>query len=335
MFPAIASGGPRPPDPAARRPLGQTGLAVTPICAGTSPLGSWAHHYGHDTSVEVALATLRAVLAGPFNYLDTSADYSAGEAERRIGLAIREAGGVPAGFVVQTKVDPDPVTGRFDGAAVRRSFEGSLGRLGMDRVPVLHFHDPERIPHAQALARGGPVQELAKIKAEGLADHLGVAGGPADLLSRYLDTGLFDVLISHNRWTLADRTADALFDKAAAAGVGIVNAAPFGGGSLARGTATNPTYCYAPMPGPTLQAVRRVEAICAAAGVPLGAAALQFSLRDPRIGSTIVGMARPERVEQALAWASWPIEDAVWRAVLDASGLDAGLPNHADYLRLD
>ena len=58
--------------------------------------------------------------------------------------------------------------------------------------------------------------------------------------------------------------------------------------------------------------VRRVEAICARHGVPLGAAALQFSMRDPRIASTICGVTRPERVQETLDWAAWPIADAVW-----------------------
>jgi D-threo-aldose 1-dehydrogenase len=58
--------------------------------------------------------------------------------------------------------------------------------------------------------------------------------------------------------------------------------------------------------------VRRVEAVCAKHGVPAGAAALQFSMRDPRIASTICGVSRPERVTQTLKWASWPIPDALW-----------------------
>ncbi|MDH3452928.1 MAG: aldo/keto reductase, partial [Gammaproteobacteria bacterium] len=51
-------------------------------------------------------------------------------------------------------------------------------------------------------------------------------------------------------------------------------------------------------------------------GVPPGAAALQFSLRDARIASTICGVSKPERVEQTLAWAQWPIPDAAWQELL-------------------
>jgi D-threo-aldose 1-dehydrogenase len=55
-----------------------------------------------------------------------------------------------------------------------------------------------------------------------------------------------------------------------------------------------------------------MEAVCAAAGVPLAAAALQFSMRDPRVSSTIVGITRPERIDQTERLAAWPIPGDVW-----------------------
>ena len=100
----------------------------------------------------------------------------------------------------------------------------------LDRVDLLHFHDPERIAFEQAIAAGGAVEELVRIRDEGLAGHLGVAGGPASLMGRYLATGVFEVLLTHNRWTLADRSADAVITQAHDAGYGVINGAPFGGG---------------------------------------------------------------------------------------------------------
>ena len=61
-----------------------------------------------------------------------------------------------------------------------------------------------------------------------------------------------------------------------------------------------------------LAPVRRVEEICARHGVPPGAAALQFSMRDPRITATICGVTKPERVQETLDWAAWPIGEEVW-----------------------
>jgi D-threo-aldose 1-dehydrogenase len=303
-----------------RRRLGPTGLEVTALCAGAAALGGWPELYGEDTPEELAVATVCGVMDGPLNFLDTSANYAEGQSELRIGEAIRRAGGLPEGFVLSTKVDRDMTTGEFSGAQMRRSVEGSLARLGLDRVSLLHLHDPEHISFAAGMAAGGPVEELVRIRDEGLAEHIGVGGGPIGLLAEYLRTGLFEVLITHNRWTLADRSADALIDEAGALGVGVLNAAPYGGGILARGADSWPHYAYHPARPELLDRVRRMEGICAAADVPLAAAALQFSLRDDRIASTIVGVSGPDHVEEAIRLASWPIPEDLWPELEDLRG---------------
>jgi D-threo-aldose 1-dehydrogenase len=159
---------------------------------------------------------------------------------------------------------------------------------------------------------GGPVETLIRLQQEGLIEHLGVAGGPVELMARYLRTGAFEVLITHNRWTLVDRSADGLLDEAVSLGIGAVNGAPFGGGILAKGTAADRNYCYSPADDEVLRRVRDMEVACAQHGVPLAAAALQFSTRDPRIASTIVGISRPERVDETVRLASWQIPQQLW-----------------------
>ncbi len=293
-----------------QRPLGGTGLTVSAVCAGTALLGSMPQIFGYEVPEERAIATVARVLAGPITFLDTSNDYVGGESEQRIGTALARAGGVPDGFVLATKVDPDGAD--FSGARVRRSLEESLIRLGLSRVPLLYLHDPERISFEDGVARGGPVEELLRLRDEGLAGHIGVAGGPVGLMERYVRTGLFEVVITHNRWTLLDRSARELLDAAAEQGVAIVNAACFGGGILAKGSAASDRYAYRSAHPEVLEAVRGMEAACARYGVPLAAAALQFSLRDPRIASTVVGFSRPERVDECVAHATTAIPDELW-----------------------
>ncbi len=87
------------------RPLGETGLVVSAIGAGGGPLGSMPENFGRDVDADEGVATVRRVLAGPITFLDTSNNYSGGESERRIGTAIADAGGLPDGFVLATKVD--------------------------------------------------------------------------------------------------------------------------------------------------------------------------------------------------------------------------------------
>lgn len=93
----------------ARRPLGSTGLHVTSICIGAALLGNMPEDFAYEVSEEQALATVRAFFAGPFNFLDTAASYGGGESERRIGIVLRERGGLPPGFMLGTKADREKV----------------------------------------------------------------------------------------------------------------------------------------------------------------------------------------------------------------------------------
>jgi D-threo-aldose 1-dehydrogenase len=90
--------------------------------------------FAFSVPLDQALATIRATFTSAINFMDTSAIYGFGESERRIGLAIKEMGGLPPGFVLATKADRDPDTGDFSGEQFKRSVEGSLERLGLDRL---------------------------------------------------------------------------------------------------------------------------------------------------------------------------------------------------------
>ncbi len=303
-------------DPGARRPLGKTGLTVSAICVGTSPLASMPAVYGYEVAADRAEATIDAVLDGPFNFLDTSNNYGGGAAEQRIGAVLRRRGGLPDTFVLATKVDADPITGDFSGERVRRSAGESLARLGVDRVALLYLHDPEfHLTFEQAMAPGGPVEALAELRDSGVAEHIGVAGGSVPMLRALVATGAFEAVINHNRFTLVDRSAEPLMDDACERGIAFVNGAPYGGGMLVRGPDAQPRYAYRDTDEVVRAAVRDMQEVCASAGVPLAAAALQFSLRDPRVTSTIVGLSHPSRIAATLDLARVPIPDAVWNAL--------------------
>lgn len=294
--------------------LGRTGLMVPPLCIGTAELSGQTTIFSNPPGEEEALATVRAILDGPVPFLDTAAGY--GESERRIGVVLRERGGLSSGFVLTTKVDPDPETRDYSGAQVRRSVERSLELLGLDRLQLVYLHDPEyTLTFEQAMAPDGPVEALRRCRDEGLLDHLGVAGGPIDLMMRYVETGVFDVVLSHNRYTLLNIAASPLWDLAANRNVAAVNAAPYGGGILSKGPDASPTYAYKPASANLLARARRIEELCTRSRIPRGAAALQFSLRDPRVASTIVGISRPERLDQTVALARHPIPEEFWSAM--------------------
>lgn len=297
------------------RELGTTGLRVPTVCVGTSALGSFPAQYGYEVDERTAVETILAAFDGPFTFIDTSNEYGGGASERRIGIAIAERGGLPAGALVATKVDPLPGTTDFSGDRVRRSVEESIERLGLDQLPLVYLHDPEKISFEEAMASDGAVAALVDLQEQGVIGHLGVAGGPIDLELAYVRTGAFQVVLSHNRYTLVDSSAEPLLAEAAARSVGVVNAAPFGGGMLVRGPDAVPTYCYAPAGPDVLDRVRAMEALCHAHGVPLAAVALQFSTRERRIASTVVGMSSPDRIEQTHRLLETPVPESLWEAL--------------------
>jgi D-threo-aldose 1-dehydrogenase len=313
------------PDALARRPFGRTGLEVHPICLGCASLGDMPETFAYSVPEADALATVRACLDSEINFIDTANIYGFGESERRVGLALREHGGLPPGVVLSTKADRDLQTGDFSGDQIKRSIERSLRLLGLDRLQLVHLHDPEHTTFENVMAPGGPLDVMRRFKGEGVIEHLGVAGGPLEEMIRYVETGAFEVAITHNRYTLLNRSAAPLFEVAARHGVPVLNAAPYGSGILAKGPDAYARYAYQDAPAELVARVRRMAAVCARYEVPLAAAALQFSLRDPRVASTIVGITRPERIEQTLALARHPIPDALWPA-LDAIGYSEADP---------
>ena len=231
---------------------------------------------------------------------------------------IRDLGGPPKGFVIATKLDRDPDTNRFDAASMRRSLDQSLHALGVDRVGLLHLHDPEYAADINEVTRtGGGLEELYRMKEEGLCDAVGLAAGRVDVMMPILERFEFDAMITHNRFTLINRNAEGMIDYAVSKGIAVLNAAPFAGGIFAKGSVANPRYVYQEASETMLSPVRKVEEVAARHRIPLGAIALQFSMRDKRITSTIVGVGQPEEVDGVASWAKWPIPEAVWQELAD------------------
>lgn len=305
------------PDPTEKIALGRSGLSIARLCFGLGPIGDMPDTYGYSVGAERGRDTVRAVFDSPVNFLDTSRNYGFGRSEERIGEVIRERGGLPAGFVISSKLDRDMETRRFDGARARRSLEESLKTLNVDHIQLLHLHDPE---YASSLSDvtgpKGALAELFRMKEEGLAKAVGLAAGRVDVMMPILRDWDFDALITHNRFTLVNRNAEEMMDYARGRGIAVLNAAPYAGGVLAKGSASHKRYVYQEASAEMLKPIARIEAICARHGIPPGAAALQFSMRDPRVASTVCGISKPERIAQTIEWGRHPISKPFWDEVL-------------------
>lgn len=305
------------PNPTVKIKLARSGLEIQPLCFGLAPLAGMPDTYGYDVSPEQAYATVRAIFDSGIGFVDTSRNYGLGRSEERLGHVIRERGGLPKGVVISTKLDRDFQTNHFDASRARRSLEESLKALGVDRVQLLHLHDPEWASSLDGIVGPkGALAELFRMKEEGLAEAVGLAAGRTDIMMPMLKDWDFDALITHNRFTLVNRHADEMMNLAVERNIAVLNAAPYASGVLAKGSANKPIYAYQKATPAMLKPVERVEEVCARHGIPPGAAALQFSMRDPRVASTIVGVSKPERIAQTLAWANHPISDAAWQDLM-------------------
>ncbi|MBW4033441.1 MAG: aldo/keto reductase [Acidobacteria bacterium] len=279
---------------------------LEPVTVGTSGLGK---RPGADAALAAAL------VASPFRQLDTGNNYALGRSEQLLGEAIAAVGGLPPNKVVFSKADQDPETGAFDGERVLRSFDETTARLGLDTLPLFHLHDPYTISVAEGMAPGGPVEALIRLREEGRVGAIGIAAGERALVEEYIRTDVFDAVLSHNRWTLVDRTADTILRLASERGMTVFNAAPFGGGILAGSRFRGDTYGYAPASAAFLAHLDAVRALCGEWGVSVAAAALQFSLREPRIHSTVVGIYSPQRLAELPGLLGAPIAAGFWDAL--------------------
>ena len=291
-----------------RRQFGSSDLQISTIGLGCVPLGN----VEKVPTVDDAVAVMRAALESGINFFDTAPLYGNSESERRVGAALRECKDViPIDFVLNTKVGyrPDP----FDYGSEEQTLacvEESLRLLGVDSLLMIHIHDVQHSDLSTVMK--GARTALHRLQTEGVVGMVGLAAGPVSMMIEYLETGEFDSILTHNRYTLLDQPADALIDRAVELGLGIINGAPFSSGLLARPLDKSATYIYREADSGVLARAALIDEICRRRGVSPVAAAIQFSTRDHRVHTTIMGAASPEQVRQSAKSLSEVIPDEIW-----------------------
>ncbi|MCY3021421.1 MAG: aldo/keto reductase [Planctomycetota bacterium] len=304
------------------RRLGRTGMRVTPLGLGGAWLGKTASGFSDETAIA---AVLRALALG-INVVDTAPLY--GESERRVGLALREwraRGGKRADLVLSTKTGTRTRSHDYSAAGTRRSVEESLRLLQTDYVDIVFVHDPTNL--TPVLAPGGALEELRRLKAEGLVRAIGLGVREHEFHRRCIETGQFEVSLTYRDYNLISQDAVAgILEPAAARDVGVFNGMAVLGGLL--GSADPQAAPPAPIQArPYLRVdeeVRRARALWElgrAHGISLLALNLQFCLRERRIASTLVGVQTAAEIEQDVEAVSRPIPEEVWRELHSRFGL--------------
>jgi len=298
--------------------LGRIGL-------GTAPIG------GLYTAVEedAACATVERALDRGVRLVDTAPLYGYGLAERRVGAAL--ASRPRDDYVLATKVGrllrpggaPDPTQTvdptlapvfdfTYDGAL--RSVEESLERLGLDRVDIVHIHDPDH--HFEA-ALTGAYAALDRLRAEGTIGAVGVGMNQVEMLCRLAREADFDCFLVAGRYTLLDQSAlGELLPLCEERGVEVILGGVLNSGLLAGGT----TFNYHPAPPEWVERARALERVCERHAVRLTAAALQFPLAHPAVRCILVGARSAAELDDDLDLLAAPIPPDLW-AELRAEGL--------------
>lgn len=316
-------------DPAARVPLGRTGVTVTRIGLGTAALGGLYAAVDEPT----ALKTIRRAYDAGIRFFDTAPLYGHGLSERRLGRALSD---VPrAEIVLATKVgrllragappDESQLSGGFDRwpaappvnpvfdfsyDGVMRSVAESLERLGLDRVDVLHVHDPDEHPD-DALA--GAYRALDRLRDEGLIAAVGVGMNQTELLVRFAREADFDCLLLAGRYTLLDQSGlRELLPLCVERGIAVILGGVYNSGLLAD-PRPGAMYDYAPAPRELVERAQRLGEICGRHGVSLKAAAIQFPLAHPAVASLLLGARSPAELEEDLELLRVPIPNELWK----------------------
>jgi D-threo-aldose 1-dehydrogenase len=285
---------------------------------------------------------VHAAWAAGVRYFDTAPHYGLGLAEQRLGRALAEY--PREQYVVSTKVGrllvrnpaptgsdlptglfavPDILTRRLDYSrdGVRRSLEASLQRLGLDRIDVALVHDPDDFVD-QTISEAIPA--LVELREQGVIGAVGVGMNQWQAPLRMVQEADLDAVMLAGRWTLVDRSGEALLAECERRGVSVIAAAPYNSGLLANDWPDDDSYFdYGPAPADILAEARALSRVAERHGNTLPQLAMQFPLRHTATASVVVGMRTPEQVASSAARLTAPVVADVWTDIESRTPTDA------------
>ena len=280
------------------RPLGRTGLEVSVLSYGASPLGGV---FG-DNDEDRGIRTVHTALDLGINYIDVSPYYGNTQAETVLGKALK---GIRRDtYILATKVGRFG-PGEYDYSAQRviASVDESLQRLGVDFIDVIQCHDIEFTTPEQILNETLPA--LRHVQEQGKVRFVGVTGLPLSSFPAILDHTGLDTILSFCHYTLFDTSLTELMPYLIEKKVGIVNASP-----LSMGLLTNQgPPAWHPASDRVKEACAKAAAHCRGKGADIAKLAVQFTLADPDIATTLVGTSKPEKITNNVRWLEEPINE--------------------------
>jgi aryl-alcohol dehydrogenase-like predicted oxidoreductase len=255
-----------------------------------------------SVTLDEALQSVRVALDCGLNFIDTSPFYGRGMSEVLLGVALK---GVPRdSYKICTKLGRYDLQ-HFDFSAKRvaESIDVSLHRLGTGHLDVVLCHDIEFVEMQQIVDETLPA--LRKAQAAGKVKYIGFSGYPQKIFKFIADQTPVDCVLSYNQYTLQNtRFADETVPYLKSKGIGAMNAGPFSARLLTRA----PLPAWLKEPESVKAAARAAAELCSSRGVDIAKLALQFSVANPDITTTVAGSANPENIRNWAKWAAEPMD---------------------------
>ncbi len=302
--------------------LGRTEMQVPIVGIGTAFLGVPTQN---DAVVEVdvegrrldeelgARTLVRAIDAG-CAFIDTAVLYGRSLSETMIGEALRQRPAAKDKVIITTKAGRSHLGYDFSYDGILRSVEGSLERMGLDRLKIVYIHDAMGQPIDEVLSERGALGALRHLQSQGVIEHVGAACNNPPTNLEYIRTGEFDAAVIADCWSLINHIAEReIFAEAAKHDVGLVGATPLERSLLATGPQADAKYLNRVFPKECLDHVSKIQRICQRYDVPMAAVALQWCTRHPQVASVIPGARVPAEAESSMDAAEVSIPEELWR----------------------
>ena len=314
------------------RSIGQTQVNVTSWGMGCAPLGGVGDRISDDDSD----AILEAAWDKGIRYFDTAPLYGHGLSEKRVGRVL--ANKPRDEFALSTKIgrllvpmtegtrdtqmrDSENLAIRYDysAEAVIQSIESSLERLGLDRIDILLCHDIDRWTHGDEQpsiyeqAAQGALPALHDLRSQGLIGAIGLGVNESAVCTRVLKEFEPDCFLLAGRFTLLEQEPlDEMLPLCVDRNVSVIIGGPYNSGILANTERRRATYDYKPAPDDLWEKAQKIRSVCDSHQIDIRAAALQYVLRHPAVGSVIPGMWSLREVDQNNELLQVEIPDSLW-----------------------
>lgn len=281
------------------REIGRTGMKVSALSFGASSLGS----VFRDTMESEAIAAVHTAVEMGMNFIDVSPYYGHYKAETVLGKALRE---IPRDrYYLSTKVGrygKDGVnTWDYSGRRATESVYESMERLGVDYIDLINVHDIEFADLHQVVEETLPA--LVELREKGVVGHVGITDLQLENLQWVVDhaaPGTVESILNFCHFTLNDDKLLDFLDYFEERGIGVINASPLSMGLLSQ----RGVPAWHPAPASLVEACRRAVEHCSAKGYPIEKLAMQFSVSEPRIATTLFSSANPANVAKNIAYVS-------------------------------